>query len=33
MSNALASGAQNYLVKSQADFNQIRQCIESHLGN
>ena len=31
--NALASGAQNYLVKSQADFNQIRQCIESHLGS
>ena len=30
---ALASGAQNYLVKSQADFNQIRQCIESHLGS
>jgi len=30
--NALASGAQNYLVKSQADFNQIRRCIESHLG-
>ena len=31
--NALASGAQNYLVKSQADFNQIRRCIESHLGS
>ena len=28
---ALASGAQNYLVKSQADFQTIRHCIESHL--
>ena len=29
---ALNSGAQEYLVKSQADFNQIRTCIESHIG-
>jgi len=29
---ALASGAQEYLVKSQADFEQIRACIESHIG-
>jgi len=28
---ALASGAQGFLVKSKADFDQIRQCIESHL--
>jgi CheY-like chemotaxis protein len=28
---ALASGAQGYLVKSKADFDQIRECIESHL--
>ena len=28
---ALASGAQEFLVKSRADFEQIRQCIESHL--
>ena len=28
---ALASGAQGYLVKSKADFDQIRKCIESHL--
>ena len=29
---ALNSGAQEYLVKSQADFTQIRECIESHIG-
>src|SRR5687767_3072497 len=28
---ALASGAQEYLIKSKADFEQIRACIESHL--
>ncbi|MEA2707889.1 MAG: hypothetical protein QOF78_490 [Phycisphaerales bacterium] len=28
---ALQNGAQEYLVKSQADFEQIRACIESHL--
>lgn len=28
---AITSGAQQYLVKSQADFVQIRQCIESNL--
>jgi len=33
MDNALASGAQCYLVKSKADFNEIRQCIETHLGS
>jgi CheY-like chemotaxis protein len=31
--NAMKSGAQNYLVKSKADFQEIRQCIESHLGS
>jgi CheY-like chemotaxis protein len=30
--NAMKHGAQNYLVKSKADFQEIRQCIESHLG-
>ena len=29
---ALQNGAQEYLVKSQADFGQIRSCIESHIG-
>ena len=29
---ALESGAQDYLVKSKADFDQIRACIESHIG-
>jgi CheY-like chemotaxis protein len=28
---ALSNGAQSYLVKSKADFDQIRTCIESHL--
>jgi CheY-like chemotaxis protein len=28
---AMASGAQEFLVKSRADFDQIRACIESHL--
>ena len=28
---ALANGAQEYLVKSKADFDTIRACIESHL--
>jgi DNA-binding NarL/FixJ family response regulator len=28
---AIANGAQGYLVKSKADFDQIRACIESHL--
>jgi CheY-like chemotaxis protein len=28
---ALANGAQEFLIKSKADFEQIRQCIESHL--
>ena len=28
---ALSSGAQDYLVKSKTDFEQIRACIESHL--
>ena len=28
---ALASGTQDYLIKSKADFEQIRHCIESHL--
>ena len=28
---ALRSGAQEYLIKSKADFEEIRQCIESHL--
>ena len=32
VNSALRSGAQNYLVKSKADFNEIRECIESHLG-
>jgi CheY-like chemotaxis protein len=31
--NAIQNGAQNYLVKSKADFTEIRQCIESHLGS
>ena len=31
--SALKSGAQKYLVKSKADFQEIRQCIESHLGS
>ena len=30
---AMKGGAQNYLVKSQADFQKIRKCIESHLGD
>ena len=30
--SALKNGAQEFLVKSQADFDEIRQCIESHLG-
>ncbi len=29
---ALASGAQDYLIKSQADFNRVQSCIEEHLG-
>ena len=29
---AIKSGAQSYLVKSKVDFQEIRQCIESHLG-
>ena len=29
---AIRSGAQSYLVKSKVDFQEIRQCIESHLG-
>ena len=28
---ALKNGAQEYLIKSKADFEEIRQCIESHL--
>jgi hypothetical protein len=32
MDAAIQSGAQEYLVKSKADFNQIRACIENHLG-
>jgi CheY-like chemotaxis protein len=32
MDAAIQSGAQEYLVKSQADFEQIRACIESHIG-
>ena len=30
--NAMKYGAQNYLVKSKADFQEIRNCIENHLG-
>ena len=29
---AIKSGAQSYLVKSKVDFQEIRRCIESHLG-
>jgi CheY-like chemotaxis protein len=29
---AIKSGAQHYLVKSKVDFQEIRRCIESHLG-
>ena len=28
---ATAAGAQDFLVKSRADFDQIRSCLESHL--
>ena len=28
---ATAAGAQDFLVKSKADFDQIRSCLESHL--
>lgn len=30
--HALSSGAQDYLVKSQGDFNRVQACIEAHLG-
>jgi two-component system, OmpR family, alkaline phosphatase synthesis response regulator PhoP len=30
--NALQSGAQDYLVKSQVDFDRVQSCIEEHLG-
>jgi CheY-like chemotaxis protein len=30
---AIKSGAQSYLVKSKVDFQEIRRCIESHLGS
>ena len=29
---ALSNGAQDYLVKSQADFDRVQACIEEHLG-
>jgi CheY-like chemotaxis protein len=29
---ALSSGAQDYLVKSEADFERVQSCIEQHLG-
>ncbi len=30
---ALSSGAQDYLVKSQVDFDRVQACIEEHLGD
>jgi CheY-like chemotaxis protein len=30
---ALKSGAQDYLVKSQVDFERVNSCIEEHLGD
>ncbi|HYO09533.1 MAG TPA: response regulator [Tepidisphaeraceae bacterium] len=33
MNSAMQSGAQHYLVKSKASFNDIQTCIESHLGD
>jgi len=30
---ALSSGAQDYLVKSETDFDRVQSCIEAHLGD
>ena len=30
---AMKSGAQDYLVKSQASFDRVQSCIEEHLGS